>query len=219
MIDSLADLNNRIDILRLNHGQAAIVIVGTNLAAGMAPSALHAMIRKLRRANVPFTEAESIKEDLRDELKYDFCQLVELALAVKLLNDGMAFRHVVSLVSKHRPILRQFYREALLEANSGRGTPQPMTMLAPLGTDRYTGEAIYERAAGLYLDFCAFQQNGVLTMSEPKLLGPMAAISRFMSLQDGLYPFPLIALSQICTRVEKIASSTPPVKRGPKPRH
>jgi len=218
MTDSLTDLTIRMSSLRLNHGQVAEVMDGTQLASGMLPSARDAMIRKLRRSHVPFAKGEIIKDNPRDEVIYHFVHLAELGLSLKLLNDGMKFSQVVALVSQHRVILRGFYREALLEANSGRGEPVPLTMLDPVGTDPKTGEPLYEHAAGLYLDFCAFHRNGVLLMSEPKLLGPKAALSRFMSMEDGLYPVPLVALSQLCTRIEKIASATVPVKRGRKPR-
>jgi len=218
MTDSLSDLAIRMSSLRLNHGQVAEVMDGSQLASGMLPTARHAMIRKLRRSFVPFANGEIIKDNPRDEVIYHYIHVAELGLILKLLNNGMRFSHAVSLVSRHRTILRQFYKEALLEADTGRGEPVPMTMLGPVGIDPKTGEPLYEHAAGLYLDFCAFQQNGVLSMSEPKLLGPKAAISRFMSLEDGLYPVPLVPLSQICTRIEKIAAATAPIKRGPRPR-
>ena len=218
MTRSLADLRIRMQTLRLNHGQVAEVMEGTRLASGMVPSARHAMIRKLRRAFVPFGKGEIVKESPREELIYEFVHLAELGLAMKLLSEGMRFGHVVELVSRHRNVLRRFYKEALLEAYSGRGTPIPMTMLDPIETDPKTGKPSYPEGSGLYLDFNASQQNGILLIAEPRLLDPKAAISHYMGLQDGFYPLPLIALSQVCTRIEKVASASQPVRRGPKPR-
>ena len=191
----------------------------TGLASGMVPSARHAMIRKLRRSDVPFDNGEIVKESAREEVFYEFVHLAELGLAMKLLNEGMRFGHVVELVSRHRSVLRPFYKEALVEAESGRGTPIPLTMLDSTGTDTKSGEPIYPKAAGLYLDFKATQMNGILLLSEPKLLDPKAAILHLTGYQDGLYPLPLVPLSQICTRIEKVASATLPVRRGPKPRN
>ena len=205
--------------LRLNHGQVAQVMDDTGLASGMVPSARHAMIRKLRRSDVPFDNGEIVKESAREEVFYEFVHLAELGLAMKLLNEGMRFGHVVELVSRHRSVLRPFYKEALVEAESGRGTPIPLTMLDSTGTDTKSGEPIYPKAAGLYLDFKATQMNGILLLSEPKLLDPKAAILHLTGYQDGLYPLPLVPLSQICTRIEKVASATLPVRRGPKPRN
>ena len=213
------DLSIRMNSLRLNHGQVAKVMEDTRLASGMVPSARDAMIRKLRRSDVPFAKGEIHKESPNDEVFYEFVHLAELGLAMRLLGEGLRFGHAVQLVSRHRSVLRCFYREALLEANSGRGAPIPLTMLDPIRVDPKTGEPTYPEAAGLYLDFVANQQNGILLLSEPELLGPKAAISRFMSLEDGFRPLPLVALSQLCSRIEKIASATPPVKRGPKPRN
>jgi|GEM_PF-2398701 len=218
MTQERPDLQTRMTTLRLNHGQVAQALEDSGLASGMLPSARHAMIRKLRRAHVPFGKGEIVKESARDEVIYEFVHLAELGLAMKLLSEGMRFSHAVELVSRHRSILRRFYKEALLEADSGRGAPIPMIMLDPVRTDPKTGKPVYPNAAGLYLDFRATQQNGVLLLAEPKLLDPKAAISHFMGLQDGFYPLPLVALSQICTRIEKVASATLPVKRGPKPR-
>lgn len=219
MTRKLADLQTRMTTLRLNHGQVAQVMDDTGLASGMTASARHAMIRKLRRSYVPFGKGEIIKESAREEVIYEFVHLAELGLALKLLNEGMRFGHVVELVSRHRSVLRPFYKEALLEDESGRGTPIPLTMFDPIGTDPKSSKPIYPQAAGLYLDFRATQQNGILLLSEPKLLDPKAAILHLTGLQDGLYPLPLVPLSQICTRVEKVASATLPIRRGPKPRH
>ena len=218
MTDSRNDLAIRISSLRLGHGQVAKVMEDTRLAVGMAPSARDAMIRKLRRAYVPFGKGEIVKDSPHEEVIFEFVHLVELGLAMKLLSEGIRFGHAVDLVSRHRPLLRAFYEEALLEADSGRGTPIPMTMLDPIGTDPKTGDTIYQHAAGLYLDFRASQQNGILLMAEPKLLDPKEAISHYMGLEDGFYPLPLVPLSQICTRIEKFASATQPVRRGPKAR-
>ena len=219
MAHDLAHLQTRMATLRLNHGQVAQVMDDTGLASGMVPSARHAMIRKLRRSDVPFGKGEIVKESARDEVIYEFVHLAELGLAMKLLSDGIRFGHVIELVSRHRSVLRPFYKEALLEAESGRGTSIPLTMLDPTGTNPKSGEPDYPQAAGLYLDFRATQQNGVLLLSEPKLLDPKAAILHLTGLQDGLYPLPLVSRSQICTRIEKVASATLPVKRGPKPRN
>jgi len=213
------DLQSRMATLRLNHGQVAQVMEDTRLAAGMVASARHAMIRKLRRSDVPFGKGELVKESARDEVIYEFVHLAELGLALKLLSDGMRFGHVVELVGRHRSVLRPFYKKALLEAETGKGTPISLTMLDPIGTNPKTGEPTYPRAAGLYLDFRARQQNGFLLLSEPKLLDPKAAILHLTGIQDGLYPLPLVPLSQICTRIEKVASATLPVRRGPKPRN
>ena len=218
MTRTLADLKTRMNTLRLNHGQVAAVMEASRLASGMLPAARHAMIRKLRRADVPFGKGEIVKQSPREEFIYEFVHLAELGLAMKLLSEGMRFGHAVELVSRHRAILRNFYEEALLEAESGRGTPIPMTMLDPIGKDSKTGKPIYPEASGLYLDFSASQQNGILLIAEPRLLDPKAATSHYMGLRDGFYPLPLIALSQICMRIEKVASATKPVRRGPKPR-
>ena len=95
-----------------------------------------------------------------------------------------------------------------------------MTMLSLRPSTGFTtprslkGELPEVRISGLYLEFTALARHGAMSVSEPKLISPWKAVERYMASYDGLYPFPLIMLSQICHRVLKVAEETPPVKRG-----
>lgn len=208
MSDSSADLLLRIKTLKLSHGQALLVMKDTRLAENMTETALNSMVKKLRLNEVPF-EPDEVGTYQWEEIIYRYEHLVELAIALKMLADGMAFRHVVSLVTKYRKLLRKFYREALLEARSERGADR--TIINP--TPKF-GEYAELNIGGMYLDFKATYNNGFLGSPGPVLIGPWEAFGRYMAYYDGLYPFPLIMLSQICERVLKIAEATPPVRRG-----
>ena len=200
----------RIKSLKLSHGQALLVMKGTGLASYMYDTSLDAMVKKFRREGLPF-EPDEVGTYQWEEIVYRYEHLVELALALKMLADGMSFRHIVSLLTQYRSKLRRFYKEALLEARMGRGTDRTIVNPSPL-----QGEIREMNIGGLYLEFMAVNRNGVLTASSPELIGPWKAFERFMGYYDGLYPFPLIMLSQICERVLKVAEATPPVKRGRK---
>ena len=198
----------RMKTLKLSHGQALRVMTDTGLAAGMTDSALNSMVKKFRLNGLPFEKKEEGSNQWEETI-YQYEHLVELALALKMLSDGMAFRHIVSLLTKYRSKLHRFYVEALLAADTGMGRPRTIVNPEPL-----KGELPEVHISGLYLEFTALARHGAMNASEPKLISPWKAVERFMASYDGLYPFPLIMLSQICQRVLKVAEGTPPVKRG-----
>ena len=208
MNDSQANLHLRMTTLKLSHGQALRVMTDTGLAAGMTDSALNSMVKKFRLNGLPFERKDEGTYQW-EETVYHYEHLVELALALKMLSDGMAFRHIVSLLTKYRSKLRGFYNEALIAGDTGKGSPR--TIINP---DPFKGELTEIQVSGLYLEFKALARNGSRNASEPELISPWMAVERYMACYDGLYPFPLIMLTQICQRVLKVAEGTPPVKRG-----
>ena len=208
MNDSQANLHLRMTTLKLSHGQALRVMTDTGLAAGMTDTALNSMVKKFRLNGLPFERKDEGTYQW-EETVYHYEHLVELALALKMLSDGMAFRHIVSLLTKYRSKLRGFYSEALISGDTGKGSPR--TIINP---DPFKEELTEIQVSGLYLEFKALARNGSLNASEPELISPWMAVERYMACYDGLYPFPLIMLTQICQRVLKVAEGTPPVKRG-----
>ena len=208
MSKPVSTLHLRMKTLKLSHGQALRVMTVTGLAAGMTDTALNSMVKKFRLNGLPFEKKEEGANQW-EETVYHYEHLVELALALKMLSDGMAFRHIVSLLTKYRSKLHRFYVDALLAADTGMGSPRTIVNPEPL-----KGELPEARISGLYLEFTALARHGVMSASEPRLISPWMAVERYMASYDGLYPFPLIMLSQICQRVLKVAEGTPPVKRG-----
>ncbi len=208
MINPLSNLQLRIKTLKLSHGQALRVMTDTGIASGITDTALNSMVKKFRLNGLPFEKKEEGANQW-EETVYHYEHLVELALALKMLSDGMAFRHIVSLLTKYRSKLHRFYVDALLDADTGMGRPRTIVNPEPL-----KGELPEVHISGLYLEFTALARHGAMSASEPQLISPWKAVERYMASYDGLYPFPLIMLSQICQRVLKVAEGTPPVKRG-----
>lgn len=202
----------QIQSLKLSHGQALLVIRGTRLAEHMTETAFQSMVKKFRRADVPFEPNED-KSSQWEEITYCYEHVAELAVAFKMQADGIAFRYITGLLINHRPKLHKLYHEAYLEAATGRGAPRT---LLNANADAQNKEAPKLTVGGLYLDFRATYSNGIISSPGPVLLDPVQATERFMSIYDGLYPYPPLALSQICQSVVKIAEATPPVKRGRK---
>jgi hypothetical protein len=123
--------------------------------------------------------------------------------------DGIAFRHVVSLLTRDREKLRLIYRRAFLEAESGLGAPYEVP--APEGR---TPRSIH--ISGLYLDFSAMARvNGMLASMSPRALDPWEALLRYMGFYQ-LHMFPLIRISQLATEAVRLADKAPEVKRGRK---
>jgi len=192
--------------LSLSHGQVMYVIEALHIAEWLDRPALDSVLKKFRRSLVPFSTDELAKPHW-EEHRYGFVHLIECVIAMKMVADGLAFRHVVSLLTFHRDKLRGLYLKALMEASVGEGKEIEVSAL--------DGRVI--RVGGLYLDFMAtINKDGVLSSTGPRLLGPWEALNRYMGVYVGLHPSMPIRLSQLAAEAVRIADSTPLYKRGRK---
>lgn len=182
------------------------VIGAMHIAEWLDEPGLNSILKKFRRSLVPFS-AEELDKPQWEVVQYGYEHLVEVCVALTMVSDGIAFRHVVSLLTGDRPKLRKIYRRAFLEAGSGLG--------APIDVSSIDGRKI--SIGGLYLDFLSVaRQGGMLTTTGPRALDPWEALERFMGVYRGLHPRPPIRLSQLATEAVRLAEAAPEVKRGPK---
>jgi hypothetical protein len=201
----MSDLR-RLDQISLSHGQAIWVTEAMQIAAWLDTAGLNAVVKKLRRHWVPFSE-EELQKPRWEAVRYGFEHLLEVVVALKMTADGMAFRHIASLLTSHRKKLRSIYRRAFLEADGGLG--------APVEIRSADGRSM--AISGLYLDFSATARiNGMLASLAPTALAPWEALQRYMGIYVGLHMFPLIRISQLATEAVRLAEAAPEVKRGPK---
>jgi hypothetical protein len=185
------------------------VIDAMHIAGWLEAAGLDATLKKFRRHFVPFSE-EELQKPRWEQVRYRFEHVLDVVVALKMTGDGMAFRHVVSLLTRDRDKLRVIYRRAFLEADSGLGAPYEIP--APKG--RYPDSI---NISGLYLDFSAMARvNGVLLSASPMVLDPWEALLRYMGEYRGVHMFPLIRISQLATEAVRLAEQAPEVKRGPK---
>jgi len=202
----MGDDLRRLDQISLSHGQAIWVVEAMQVAAWLDTAGLNAVVKKLRRHFVPFSE-EELRKPRWEEVRYDFEHLLEIVVALKMTADGMAFRHIVSLLANHRKKLRLIYRRAFLEAENGLG--------APLEIRSSDGRSM--SISGLYLDFSATARvDGMLTTLAPTALAPWEALQRYMGLYISVHMFPPIRISQLATEAVRLAKAAPEVKRGRK---
>lgn len=196
----------RLSQISLSHGQAIWVIEAMQIAGWLDATGLNAVVKKLRRHLVPFSE-EELQKPKWEAVRYEFEHLLEIVVALKMTADGMAFRHIISLLTNHRKKLRLIYRRAFLEAESGLG--------APLEIRAADGRSM--NISGLYLDFSATARvKGMLATLAPTALAPWEALQRYMGLYIGVHMFPIIRISQLATEAVRLAEAAPEVKRGPK---
>jgi hypothetical protein len=206
----MSDDLRRLNQISLSHGQAMWVVEAMQIAAWLDAGGLNATLKKFRRHFVPFTQ-EELRKPRWEAVQYRFEHLLEVVVALKMSGDGMAFRHVVSLLTRDREKLRLIYRRAFLEAESGLGAP--LEIRCP--DDRRTPRSIHIR--GLYLDFSAVARvNGMLASMSPRALDPWEALLRYMGFFSGVHMFPLICISQLATEAVRLAEGAPEVRRGPK---
>src|ERR1700722_158874 len=200
----MSDVVRRLDQISLSQGQAIWVIEAMQVAGWLDASGLNAVVKKLRRHFMPFSE-EELQKPKWEEVRYGFEHLLDVVVALKMTSDGMAFRHIVSLLANHRKKLRLIYRRGFLEAESGLGTP-----LEIRSVDGRTMSI-----SGLYLAFSATARvNGMLATLAPTALAPWEALQRYMGLYISVHMFPLIRISQLATEAVRLAEAAPEVKRG-----
>jgi hypothetical protein len=200
--------NRRLEHISLSHGQAMWVIEAMQIAAWLDPAGLNATLKKYRRHLVPFSE-EELQKPRWAEVRYRFEHLLEIVVALKMTGDGIAFRHVVSMLTRDRTKLRLMYRKAFLEAETGLGAPYEI----PSPEGRAPRSIVI---SGLYLDFSAMARvDGILLSTSPLVLDPWEALLRYMGFYQ-LHMFPLIRISQLATEAVRLAELAPEVKRGRK---
>jgi hypothetical protein len=170
-------------------------------------SALDSVLKKFRRENVPDFSQSGQKGRKGADFFYKFEHLMDCVVSMKLAADGLAFRHVVSLMRSNPEKLWQHYRRAYLEAEAGQGA----------NLEIKAGDGRKITIGGLYLDFHAIiSKNGVLSTPGPMLLDTWSALGRYMGFYAGLHPTGMIRLSQLATEAVRIAKEAPVIKRGRK---
>ena len=193
--------------LSFSHGQILQTIEAMHIAEWLDRPALDSILKKLRRDFVPFT-AEELEKPQWEQVRYGYVHLVECVVAIKMMAEGISHRHIVGLLTFDRPKLREAYKKAFSDANSGLGGPIPIKH--PDGREIHIG--------GLYLDFMAIiNKLGTLSSSGPRLLDPWQALNRYMGQYVGLHPLPPIRLSDLATEAVRVAVRMPELKRGRKP--
>ena len=199
--------NTELDRLSISHGQILWVIDGMNFVPWLNRAALDSVLKKFRLNKVPDFDRVGQAGRAGADFAYGFSEIMDCVLAMKLVSEGLAFRHVVGLMKFDPEKLRQCYRRAYFEAESGAG--------APLGVTSDDGRRV--SISGLVLDFKAqISKSGALSTPGPILLDPWQALERYTASYVGLHPTGLVRLSQIATEAVRLALVAPPVKRGRK---
>ena len=193
--------------LSLSHGQVLSTVEAMHIVEWLNRPALDSIMKKFRRDGVP--DFSSIGQSGRQgaDFVYRYEELMDCVVALKLVADGLAFRHVSGLMKFDREKIHDYYKVAYLQSESGRGK-----ILEIKSSD---GRKI--GISGLYLDFHAsISKNGAISTPGPKLLDPWEALNRYMGIYQGWHLVGLIRLSQLATEAVRIAKAAPAIKRGRK---
>lgn len=196
-----------IDTIALSHGQARWVAVHLNLRVGDDDLRFDAYLKALRRAGVPFSKDE-LGTGAGHNLTYRYDHLMEIAVALYLRFQAMPVRDIISLVTAHRPAVRDLCRQAFVERESGLGAIRRVTFSG--------ATADWRNISGCYLTFMAdYTEGGALLAGPPRLIDPLAAFDHFLGTHDGFYPKLPVPVSELAARVAKLAPGAPVVRRGP----
>ena len=199
--------SNNISYVSLSHGQVLWTIEAMHIVEWLDRAALDSVLKKFRREKVPDFSQSGQKGRQGADFTYRYEHLMDCIVALKLVAEGLAFRHVVALMRFDPEKLWQHYRRAYLEAEAGQG--------ADLEIKASDSRKI--TIAGLYLDFHGLiSKNGVLSTPGPRLLDPWSALNRYMGFYAGLHPTGMVRLSQLATEAVRIAREAPVIKRGRK---
>jgi hypothetical protein len=199
--------NAELNSLSLSHGQVLWVIDGMNFVSWLNRAALDSVLKKFRLNKVPDFERLGQAGRGGADFAYGFTEIMGCVVAMKLASEGLAFRHVVGLMKFDPEKLRECYRRAYLEAESGAGAPLRVT----------PGDGRAVSVSGLILDFRAqISKAGALSTPGPILLDPWQALERYTANYANFHPTGLVRLSQLATEAVRLALVAPTVKRGRK---
>ena len=193
--------------LSLTHGQVLWIIENMRIVEWLDRPALDSILKKFRRDGVPDFSSSGQSGRQGSDFVYRYEELMDCVVALKLVADGLAFRHVSGLMKFDRIKIHDHYKSAYLQAESGRGE----LLEIKSSDDRKIS------ISGLYLDFHAsISKNGAISTPGPRLLDPWEALHRYMGFYQGWHIVGLIRLSQLATEAVRIAKAAPVIKRGRK---
>ena len=193
--------------LSISHGQVLWVIDSMNFVSWLTRPALDSVLKKFRLNKVPDFDRRGQAGRAGADFAYGFTEVMDCVVAMKLVSEGLAFRHVVGLMKFDPEKLRHWYRRAYFEAESGAGAPLRVT----------SDDGRHLSISGLVLDFKAqISRLGALSTPGPILLDPWQALERYTANYVNLHPTGLVRLSQLATEAVRLAVVAPPVKRGRK---
>lgn len=198
---------NDISQLALSHGQVLWTIEAMHIVEWLDRPALDSVLKKFRREKVPDFSESGQKGRQGADFSYNYEHLMDCIVALKLVAEGLPFRHVVALMRFDSEKLWSHYKRAYLEAESGLGAGLPIS----------TPDGRSITVSGVYLDFFVVNaKHGGISTLGPRLLDPWAALNRYLGFYQGLHPTGLIRLSQLATEAVRIAKEAPIVRRGRK---
>ena len=196
--------NIQVPTLALSHGQALWLLANMGFRTGDTETAFNAYIMGLRRAGLPFANDE-LGRGAGHNVTYRFVHLMELTVALALRAQAILPRDIVHLLVNHRERLRQIYRRAWTERDSGLGAAE---LIVPGKQDRF-------RLQGIYLDLrLMYVETGFLGYSAPTALGPGEAVVRMFTKNIGQHVRGLLPLSELAEQVVDLAPGAPEFRRG-----
>ena len=202
----MTDQPDRVPVFALSHGQALWILAHMGFRTGDTPTAFNAYVMGLRRAGLPFSSDEP-RLGAGFNVIYRYEHLMELTVALALRAQAILPRDIVDLLAQNRSRLRQIYRRAWTERDSGLGAPETVI---PGRHDAF-------KLSGIYLDLrLMYVETGVLGHSAPVALGPGEAVVRVFTKNVGQHLRGMLPLSELAEEVVKLAPAAPEFRRGRK---
>lgn len=197
MIDSVPKI-------AVTHGQAVWALWHLFDGASMPDQAFNSYVKYLRRAGIPFDSRE-LGVGAGTNVVYVYEHLMDLAVALFLKSQAILRKDVVEVLAHHRDELRSVYRLAWTERETELGKP----VWVRIGVkDKF-------RLRGVYLDLgLRYVEEGLLTTTGPKALGPAAYIRAAGTQHRRQYFRDPIPLSELAIDIVKLAKAAPEIKRG-----
>jgi hypothetical protein len=197
-----------IDDIALSHGQARWVVIHLNLRVGDDELMFDSYLKGLRSGGLPFS-SEELGIGAGHNLTYRYEHLMELAVCLYLRTQAVPLNDISRLLVGQRSSLRSLLRQAYLERESGLGATRVVEIAGPVKVER--------RISGCHLSFMAnHASSGILITAKARLLGPVEAFDHLMGEHDGFYPRPPVPVSELASRVVKLAAGVPVIRRGPR---
>jgi hypothetical protein len=191
--------------LGLHHGEALWVLARLGFQGAASKSTFYEYVKSLRKLGTPF-EHGKIGFGRRGLANYEYCHLMELALALTLRVYHVVPDSVLTEIIRCRRTLYRHYRRAYADRCSGLG--------APISIEAAGHVPLVMR--GVFLDLQINFSGGTLTnFGPPKLLSPYEALSMFATRNIAARALLPINLSRLSELLVSTALRAPCIRTGP----
>ena len=198
------DNANEAPHLALTHGQTIWLLGELGLRGTVRASTFNAYIKSLRKLGIPF-ERRKRQSEGRQNVTYDFDDLMELTIALLLRVYGWLPDDVAAGLRAYRDNLQSIYRQAYFDSSH---RVYPPARISTLASDQLAVE-------GLFLDLnIRYSAGHLIKFGPPRAISPYEALCLYARSEvpgRSYLPFNVSAVAELIVSRTQVL---PKIRRG-----